>query len=119
METDLIKVIEEYKVESVFELADVLGVSVRYDILPKEIDGLYYINEEDNEIIIVINKDANKQLQLYICAYLLSHHALDRGTYFCFLDKNSSNNQYYILALQLLRATVGKASVQERLIVLS
>jgi hypothetical protein len=100
-------------------LADVIGVSVRYDILPKEIDGLYYFNEVDNEIIMVISKDANKELQLYICAYLLSHHALDRGTYFCFLEKNSSNIQYYILALQLLRATVGKAAVQERFKVLS
>jgi hypothetical protein len=114
METELIKVIEEYEVESVFELADVLGVSVRYDILPNEIDGLYYFNEVDNEIIMVINKDANKEFQLYICAYLLSHHALDRGTYFCFLDKNSSNIQYYILALQLLRATVEKVAAQER-----
>jgi Zn-dependent peptidase ImmA (M78 family) len=119
METELINVIEEYEVKSVFELADVLGVSVRYDNLPKEIGGLYYINEVDNEIIILINKEVNKEVQLYICAYLISHHALDRGTYFCFLDKNSSNIQYYILALQLLRATVGRAAAQERFKVLS
>jgi Zn-dependent peptidase ImmA (M78 family) len=119
MDTALLNLIEEYQVDSVFELADVLTVSIRYDNMPKEIGGLYYINEVDNEIIIVINEGTNKQLQLFVCAYLISHHALNEGTYFCFLDENSSNIQYYILALQLLRATVGKVAAQNRFKVLS
>jgi Zn-dependent peptidase ImmA (M78 family) len=113
METALLKVIEDYEVDSVFKLADVLGVTIRYDGLPKDIGGLYYINEIENEIIIVINNAVKEQLQLFVCAYLLSHHALNKGTYFCFVDENSSNIQYYMLALQLLRATVGKVAAQK------
>jgi Zn-dependent peptidase ImmA (M78 family) len=108
METALLKLIEDYALDSVFKLADVLGVTVRYDVLPKDIGGLYYINEIENEIIIIINDGVKDDVQLFVCSYLLSHHALNRGTYFCFLDENSSNIQYYMLALQLLRATVGK-----------
>jgi Zn-dependent peptidase ImmA (M78 family) len=112
METALLKLIEDYGVDSVFKLADVLGVTIRYDVLPRDIGGLYYINEIENEIIIVINDGVKEQLQLFVCAYLLSHHSLNKGTYFCFLDENISNIQYYMLALQLLRATVGKVAVQ-------
>jgi Zn-dependent peptidase ImmA (M78 family) len=113
METELLKLIEDYEVDSVYKLADVLGVTIRYDELPKDIGGLYYINEIENEIMIVINDGVKDQFQLFVCAYLLSHHALNKGTYFCFLDENSSNLQYYMLALQLLRATVGNVAAQK------
>jgi Zn-dependent peptidase ImmA (M78 family) len=112
METALLKLVDDYEADSVYKLADVLGITVRYDMLPKDIGGLYYINEIENEIIIVINEGVKDELQLFVCAYLLSHHALNQGTYFCFLDENSSNIQYYMLALQLLRATVGKVAAQ-------
>jgi Zn-dependent peptidase ImmA (M78 family) len=110
MEAALLNVIKKYGVESVIDLADVLGVHVRYDKMPDEIGGLYYIDENENTIIIVINRDINEHIQLFVCAYLLAHHALNEGTYFCFLDENSSHLNYYILALKLLRATIGKAA---------
>ncbi len=101
-------VIKQYEVESVIELADVLGVLVRYDKMPDEIGGLYYLDQNENTIIIVINQDISKHMKLFVCAYLLAHHALDSGTYFCFLDENNSHLNYYILALKLLRATGGR-----------
>ncbi|QGQ94639.1 hypothetical protein EHS13_06935 [Paenibacillus psychroresistens] len=108
MENALLNVIKKYEIESVIELADVLGVLVRYDRMPDEIGGLYYIDESEDAIIIVINRDINEHKQLFVCAYLLAHHALNEGMYFCFLDENSSHFNYYILALKLLRATIGK-----------
>jgi Zn-dependent peptidase ImmA (M78 family) len=113
METALLNVIKKYKVESVIQLADVLGVLVRYDKMPDEIGGLYYIDENENTIIIVINREIGEHIQLFVCAYLLAHHALNEGTYFCFLDENSSHFNYYILALKLLRATIGKFAYEK------
>jgi hypothetical protein len=113
MEHALLRVIAKYEVSSVFELADVLGVTICYDTMPDEIGGLYYINEVENTIMIVIRQDIKEHIQLFVCAYLLAHHALYEGTYFCFLDEDRSNLSYYILALKLLRATVGKVALKQ------
>jgi Zn-dependent peptidase ImmA (M78 family) len=119
METKLLKVVEDYQVRSVYELAEVLGITIQYDLMPKDIGGLYYVNEVEREIIIVINDDIKEQLKLFACAYLIAHHALNKGSQFCFLDENNTNIRYYHLALKLLQAAREQAAMQRRVKVLS
>jgi hypothetical protein len=119
MEKRLMKVVEDYQVQSVYELAEVLGITTQCDLMPRDIGGLYYVNEVEREINIVINADSKDQIKQFSCAYLIAHHAVNKGTQFCFLDENNSNIQYHLLALKLLQATHEQAAMQQRVKVLS
>jgi hypothetical protein len=119
MEHKLMKVVEDYDVCSIYELAEVLGITILFDLMPKDFGGLYYVNEVEREIIIIINGDIKDQLKDYACAYLIAHHALNQGTQFCFLEENNSNIRYYHLALKLLQAAREQAAMRERVKVLS
>jgi Zn-dependent peptidase ImmA (M78 family) len=119
MDHKLMKVVEDYQIRSIYELAEVLGITILFDLMPKDFGGLYYVNEVDSEIIIVINGDIKEQLKHFACAYLIAHHALNKGTQFCFLDENNSNIRYYHLALKLLQATREQVAMQERVKMLS
>jgi Zn-dependent peptidase ImmA (M78 family) len=81
------KLIRKYKTSCPFELAQALGIHIRYNDLGTSTKGLYY--RKLRRRFIVIHNQLSPEWQRFVCAHELGHDRLHKGISRFFLEEHS------------------------------
>ncbi|SEU26692.1 ImmA/IrrE family metallo-endopeptidase [Paenibacillus sp. NFR01] len=85
---ELIKrLVKKYKTTNPFELAEALGIHIRYMDLGSCTKGLYF--RKLRRRFIVIHSDLPVEWQRFVCAHELGHDRLHKGINRFFLEEHS------------------------------
>lgn len=81
------RLVHQYQTNCPFEIAEALGIHIRYMDLGKSTKGLYYTKLRRR--FIVINHGLSPQWQRFVCAHELGHDRLHKGLSRFFLEEHS------------------------------
>jgi Zn-dependent peptidase ImmA (M78 family) len=85
---ELIKrMVKKYKTNNPFELAQALGIHIRFMNLGQSTKGLYF--RKLKRRFIVIHNELPQEWQRFVCAHELAHDRLHKGVNRFFLEENS------------------------------
>lgn len=87
MDDIAVRLVHQYKTNCPFEIAEALGIHIRYMDLGKSTKGLYYTKLRRR--FIVINQGLSDQWQRFVCAHELGHDRLHKGLSRFFLEEHS------------------------------
>ena len=108
MEENAAHLVRKYKTNCPFEIAEALGIHIRYMDLGKSTKGLYY--KKLRRRFIIINEGLSDQWQRFVCAHELGHDRLHKGINRFFLEEHSYfwpgklERQAHYFAITLLTA---------------